>query len=122
MLLSVNQQAGKKLHPAAEWAMSHSFDEIEVDCTITVVLKILDGKCKMSAGEKAAIMEIYDVVRHFPGKLFNDDTHMCIDHARSSLDELNRVEIHRLRVYAESEIPKPIMKKYKAMLRHGLFG
>ena len=57
------QEPVTKLHPAAEWAMSQVFTATEVDCTTAVVLKILDGKCKMLPGEKAAILEIYEVVR-----------------------------------------------------------
>ena len=109
-------------HPAAEWAELQVFNTTDVDCTITVVLKILDGKCKMLAGEKAAIMEIYDVVRNFPGLLFNNETHTTIDSARIKPDRVVIYKIHELRVYAESKIPKPIMKKYKAMLRGALFG
>ena len=30
--------------------------------------------------------------------------------------------IHALRVHAEATIPKPVMKRYKAFLRDGLFG
>lgn len=116
------------MHPAAEWASTQNFDSMEVDCTTTVVLKILDGKCKMLPGEKAAIFEIYDVVRNNTGEIFNDMTHQEIAEARINFEKetgsndqvLQR--IHELRVYAESKIPKPTMKTYKAMLRDGLFG
>jgi len=39
-----------------------------VDCTTAVVLKILDNKCKMHDGEKAAVMHVYDFVKDNPGK------------------------------------------------------
>ena len=112
----------QKIHPAAEWAFGQTFTATDVDCTTTVVLKILDGKCKMLPGEKAAIMEIYDVVRPQPGQLFSNQDHEAIMDARQSMPEPLAARIHELRVYAESQIPKPVMKHYKAMLRHGLFG
>jgi hypothetical protein len=112
-----------KIHPAAEWAYEQSFNAIEVDCTTTVVLKILDGKCKMLPGEKAAIMEIYEVVRGGPGDIFDEQTHALIDRFRSDgQGSALAGRIHELRVYAEQQIPKPAMKTYKAMLRDGLFG
>lgn len=110
------------LHPAAEWASEQSFSSTDVDCTTTVVLKILDGKCKMLPGEKAAIFEIYDVVRMADGFLFDNEAHQTIDKARHDSDETVLQRVHDLRVYAEASIPKPVMKKYKAMLREGLFG
>jgi hypothetical protein len=111
-----------KTHPAAQWAAEQDFNTAEVDCTTTVVLKILDGKCKMLPGEKAAIMEIYDVVRIAPGALFDTAAHETIEQARQQADESVLEQIHQLRVYAEQNIPKPVMKKYKARLREGLFG
>ena len=116
------QEPVTKLHPAAEWAMARVFTTTEVDCTTTVVLKILDGKCKMLPGEKAAILKIYDVVREEPGEIFSKADHITIDQARTETGINVMAHVHELRVYAESKIPKPIMKKYKAMLREGLFG
>ena len=112
----------KKLHPAAQWAREHTFTNTDVDCTITVVLKILDGKCKMLDGEKRAIMEIYDVIGGGPSRIFNDQVFRNIELARTEPTPTVMEDIHALRIYAESEIPKPTMKSYKAMLREGLFG
>ena len=111
-----------KVHPAAEWAAQQKFSSVEVDCTTSVVLKILDGKCNMLPGEKTAIMAIFDVVRTTPGDLFDNRTYLTIDHARQNSDTSVLARIHELRVYAETNIPKPVMKKYKARLRDGLFG
>jgi hypothetical protein len=112
----------EKLHPATAWAQTMSFDATQVDCTTTVVLKILDNKCKMLPGEKAAVMCIYDVVRLQAGTLFDDDAHATISQARENFDDATKTKIHELRVYAEANIPKPVMKAYKAVLRDGLFG
>jgi len=112
----------EKIHPATTWAQSISFDASQVDCTTTVVLKILDNKCKMLPGEKAAVMCIYDVVKLQPGTLFDNAAHATISQARTQADEATMEKIHALRVYAEANIPKPVMKAYKAVLRDGLFG
>ena len=112
----------ESIHPAANWASGRNFSEIEIDCTTTVMLKILDGKCKMLPGEKAAIMEIYKVVRSRPGSIFDAATHQLIDKAWEQNDDRVKDRVHALRLYAEQSIPKPVMKTYKAMLRDGLFG
>lgn len=111
-----------QLHPAAAWARDQVFTTTEIDCTTTVVLKILDGKCKMLPGEKAAIMEIYDVVNAGEGELFSPNDLQVIYMARNIPAQVIMQRIHELRVYAESKIPKPVMKQYKARLRDGLFG
>ena len=68
-------------------------------------------------GEKTAVMHVYDVVKDNSGKLFDDDTHRCIEQSRQGGSDLVANKIHELRVYAEANIPKPVMKAYKAVLR-----
>ena len=111
------------LHPAAEWAKETAFDAMEVDCTTTVVLKILDNKCKMLPGEKLAVMAVYDVIKGRHANLFSDDAHEVITAARNDEPDTEVLEtIHELRLFAEANIAKPVMKAYKAKLRYGLFG
>ena len=76
----------------------------------------------MLPGEKAAIMEIYAVLRSGEGVLFDSEAHQTIDKSWHQEDADLFQRIHELRVYAEASISKPVMKKYKAMLREGLFG
>lgn len=127
----------KAAHPAAQWAIEAGFNPEQVDCTTTVVLKILDGKCKMLPGEMAAIMAIYDVVigdavidavigdaviGDASTRQFGKEVHDAIYAMRFHPDSDAQDRIHRLRVLAEATIPKPVMKHYKAFLRDGLFG
>ncbi len=111
-----------KNHPAVEWALQTEFTPSDVDCTTAVALKILDNKCKMLPGEKEAVLAIYDTVKNKPAKLFDASVHNVISCARQKSDEQVLQAIHALRVSAESQIPKPVMKSYKAFLRDGLFG
>ena len=109
------------IHPAANWARTQTFTPEQVDCTTAVVLKILDGKCKMSTGEKAAVIAIYSVTQTQPGQLFDTAIHTCIEKARMKRAAMAPL-IHQLRLEAESRIPKPTMKAYKDVLRSGLYG
>jgi hypothetical protein len=110
------------VHPAAAWAQEEDFNAAEVDCTTAVALKILDNKCKMLPGEMAAVLAVYDMVKRRPGRLFDVHTHNIIERARNQPSDTLLDAIHALRLYAESHIPKPVMKSYKARLRDGLFG
>ena len=86
------------------------------------MLKILDNKCKMLPGEKLAVMAIYDIVRHLAAPRFDRTVHDAIHAARQEPGNATLGAIHALRVHAEAAIPKPVMKRYKAFLREGLFG
>lgn len=112
----------RSLHPAAEWAMATAFCPVQVDCTTAVALKILDNKCKMLPGEKAAVMAVYDAVKALPGEWLEPAVHDTIARARNEANQDVIQTIHALRVEAEARIPKPVMKAYKAFLREGLFG
>ena len=121
-LTSSPQSGNAALNPAAQWALEVGFNPEQVDCTTTVVLKILDNKCKMLPGEKAAVMAIYDAVRQRPAPLFDNAVHDAISAARQQPTTSVLATIHQLRVHAEDVVPKPVMKSYKAFLRDGLFG
>ncbi len=109
-------------HPAVTWALQAEFNPQQVDCTTAVVLKILDNKCKMSAGEKAAVMAIYNAVKQQPAELFGTHVHEAIRIAQYENNGQSAQMIHELRLQAEARIAKPVMKSYKAFLRNGLFG
>ena len=88
-------------HPAVEWARATEFSGTHVDCTTTVALKILDGKCKMLPGEKTAVLAVYDVVKHLPGKIFRHADYETIALARNpEASGVVMERIHQLRVYA----------------------
>jgi hypothetical protein len=114
--------ATSTLHPAAQWAIEIGFNAEQVDCTTTVVLKILDNKCKMLPGEIAAVMAIYDALWGTPAPLFDDAVHEAIKNMRLHSGTEAQKAVHRFRVQAEAAIPKPVMKRYKAFLHDGLFG
>ncbi|ANQ84655.1 hypothetical protein dqs_1611 [Azoarcus olearius] len=101
----------------AAWAADHLLDPVDVDCTTTVMLKILDGKCKMGPHDKDVIPVLYDAIRHRPGRLLDDAMHALIARARSGEREALVAEIYEHRVLAETAISRPVMKAYKARLR-----
>lgn len=109
-------------HPAAVWARQAALTPSDVDCITAVMLKILDGKCKMGTEEKAALTAIYEVTRGREGTLFDASVHQRIAMARHDGTGHSGPGIHQLRLQAEAMITKPVMKAFKAMLRSALEG
>ncbi|SFC19006.1 hypothetical protein [Tropicimonas isoalkanivorans] len=93
----------------------------EVDCAIAVMLKILDGKCKMPPHEARIMTAVYDVVRHRPALALGADCHRMIATARAENAQRYRADVYEARVLAETRISRPVMKAFKATLRmHGV--
>lgn len=106
-----------KEHVAA-WVQAHPLTPIHVDCAITVMLKILDGKCKMRETEKLVMALLYDEIKHQPSPLLAADTHTLIAAARQQTgDEMMKNLIYEKRLLAEIALSRPVMKAFKAMIR-----
>lgn len=101
----------------ADWVQAHPLSPIHVDCAVTVMLKILDGKCKMRATEKQVMEWLYDEVKNQPGLLLDGSVHALIGQARGNLDEAMKNIIYEHRLLAETAISRPVMKAFKAMIR-----
>ncbi|UCV16436.1 hypothetical protein [Quatrionicoccus australiensis] len=99
------------------WVAANPLAPIEVDCATAVMLKILDGKCKMAADEKIVMAHLYDAVRHLPGGSLGEDSHALIGRARGQDDEALKNFIYEQRVLAETVIGRLVMKAFKAMIR-----
>ena len=109
-------------HPAAVWAMTAPLDPMQIDCVTAIMLKILDHKCKMGAEERLALVAMYRVVCKRKGRLFDQSVHEAITLAQHKAGREDADRIHELRLFAESQIPKPVMKYFKQYLRESLFG
>jgi hypothetical protein len=105
-------------HPVARWAAARELAPLEVDCVTTLMLKIIDGKCKMSSDEKQTIAFVYDAIRTRPGERLGADAHSLIEKARLVADDSELIAaVYEQRLYAETMITRPVMKAFKAMLR-----
>ncbi|OQK15624.1 hypothetical protein AU255_15485 [Methyloprofundus sedimenti] len=105
-----------------QWSLNNPLSPEQVDCVTTVMLKILDGKCKMKAEEKDRMLLLYDQVKTQQGKLMGEEMHQLINHARNNLTDDIKDVIYEKRVLAETTLSRPVMKAFKAMIRQrGLF-
>jgi hypothetical protein len=99
------------------WVQNNPLTPVHIDCATAIMLKILDGKCKMAAGEKRVMAELYDQVKTRPGHNLGADIHSLIARAQSHADEAMKTFIYEKRVLAETMISRPVMKGFKAMIR-----
>lgn len=106
-----------------DWVAEHVLTPPEVDCATAVMLKVLDGKCKMPDVEKVIMTHLYLAVRQQKGIHLGQPIHRRIAKALSwkaqhgRLDEEIRDQIYETRVLAETAISRPVMKRFKARLR-----
>ena len=109
-------------HYIYDWAEAHPLTPIHVDCATTVMLKVLDGKCKMKP-ESMVVMELlYDVVKQRECELIEDDIHALITTSRYRMTDELRQQVYEKRLLAETMISRPVMKAFKKMIRdEGLF-
>ena len=119
----MNQIHVHNLQTINSWLEKNPLQPVHIDCTTTVMLKILDGKCKMNDDEKSVVALLYNIVKDRPGELLGQDIHQLINVARTKPDDDVLELVYEQRLYAEQMISRPVMKAYKAMLRHhGLIG
>ena len=105
----------------AAWLERVSLSLSDIDCANAVMLKILDGKCKMPPLEKQLMAELYWQLGGACGPMLDAATHQLINSAGPDPDESMRLAIYEQRVLAETRISRPVMKAFKAMIReHGL--
>ena len=104
------------------WLTRNPLTPEQVDCATAVMLKILDGKCKMNAAEKPIMRALYHAVKQQPGRRLSDDLHRTIAAAEQSCNDEFRERIYEQRVLAETIISRPVMKAFKRQIRdQGLF-
>lgn len=100
-----------------KWLATHVLHPIHVDCATTVMLKILDGKCKMPDNEKRVMEWLYDQVRLRPGQVLAPSLHALIESARATRDDHMKMLVYEQRLLAETTLSRPVMKSFKAMIR-----
>lgn len=103
------------------WLATATLTPPECDCITAVMLKILDGKCKMPAHEKIIMEALYRETRQLPGHHLQASYHRFIapflNVIRTDIEEEKILAIYEQRVLAETKISRPVMKKFKGRLR-----
>jgi hypothetical protein len=100
------------------WLNKHPLSPVQIDCAVAVMLKILDGKCKMPAAEKRVMTLLYDQIKTQPGQLLDNELHTLIAAGRVQPENHDlKMQIYEKRLLAETVISRPVMKQFKAFIR-----
>lgn len=103
------------------WTNNNILTPAEIDCATAVMLKILDGKCKMPSNEKIIMQSLYIAVKNQEGLYLDHSYHEFIEPflelRKEEISEEQILEIYEKRVLAETQISRPVMKKFKSRLR-----
>ena len=108
----------------SHWLASHPPSLSDIDCITAIQLKILDGKCKMPDIEKVIMSRLYSEISHLQGQALDFSLRSLIAEACQQLEvsgELSEemtMHIYELRLLAESQISRPVMKAFKAHMRN----
>ncbi|THF58661.1 hypothetical protein [Pseudothauera rhizosphaerae] len=105
------------LREPRDWVRDASLYPAEIDCVTAVMLKILDGKCRMAELEKPIMVALYDALKGRHGLRLGADFHDIVARARTEPSEALREAVYEQRVLAETMISRPVMKAFKARLR-----
>jgi hypothetical protein len=109
-------QAEPDWQAISDWAASNNFNLQQVDCLIALMLKILDGKCKMDADTQTSVQLIYQQAHRHRSHLFDERIHGFIANVCHEPAPLSLRQVHELRRYAEDVIPRTVMKGFKQYL------
>lgn len=106
-----------KLSNSQIQSVAATLDPFEIDCAITVALKITDDSCKMDDEQRALFMTLYDHLPHLPSKMFEETVFELITIGRNDPSAFVFSEIKGLREAAMEQITRPKMKAFKAAVR-----
>lgn len=98
-------------------AVAAGLSPFEIECAITVALKIADDSCKMNETQKALFMMLYDAIPAPKTSLFDETVYDLINIGRSDPTAFVFEEIGKLREMAMETIGRPKMKAFKAAVR-----
>ena len=89
----------------------------DVVCVITIMLKVLDGKCKMAESDKRFTTSLYDALLADDCIQGDSDLSGLIAEARRGMSEELRLRVYEERLLAETRLGRPVMKAFKGRLR-----
>ncbi|QKF65801.1 hypothetical protein AVENP_0221 [Arcobacter venerupis] len=109
---------------AYDWALTHNFEEIEIDYASKLALKMLDDSCQMTSHDREVFFNVYDALCDRVDINLDDDVNHLIQVARDRTTIYSKPELANI-VHAckEEIIPNMLrehMKAFKAMVRKNL--
>jgi hypothetical protein len=109
---------------AYDWALTHTFEEIEIDYAARLALKMLDDSCNMTHEDRKVFFNVYDALTDREDVKLEDDVNQLIQLARNRETIFSKPEfahiVHACKMEVMQSTEKKHMKKYKKMVRENL--
>lgn len=109
---------------AYDWAMTHDFEEIEIDYAARLALKMLDDSCNMSHEDRKVFFFVYDAISDREDIKTDDEVNQLIGLARNRQTIFSKPEfapiVHAAKMDVMQNTEKKFMKRFKKMVRKNL--
>lgn len=109
---------------AYDWAMTHDFEEIEIDYAARLALKMLDDACNMSHEDRKVFFFVYDAIADREDIKTDDDVNQLLGLARNRDTIFSKPEfapiVHAAKMDVMQSTEKKYMKRFKKMVRKNL--
>ncbi|MDX1296417.1 MAG: hypothetical protein R3302_09115 [Sulfurimonadaceae bacterium] len=92
-------------------------DPMQIECAITLALKIADDSCKMDDYERSVFMKLYDALPEYKSAFFDDEVFTVIAEGRLTPSAHTFARIKPLREAGMNHVTRPNMKAFKAEVR-----
>lgn len=109
---------------AYDWALVHTFEDIEIDYAARLALKMLDDSCNMTHEDRKVFFYVYDALTDRVDIKLEDEVNQLIQLARNRQTIFSKPEfahiVHACKLEVMQSTEKRDMKRYKKMVRRNL--
>lgn len=109
---------------AYDWALTHNFEDVEIDYAARLALKMLDDSCNMSHEDRKMFFYVYDAICDRADITLDDEVNQLIGLARNRETIFSKPEfapiVHACKMEVMQSTEKKFMKRFKKMVRKNL--
>jgi len=109
---------------AYNWALTHTFEEVEIDYASRLALKMLDDSCNMTHEDRKMFFYVYDAITDREDIKLDDEVNQLLRLARNRQTIFSKPEfapiVHACKMEIMQSTEKKFMKRFKKMVRKNL--
>jgi hypothetical protein len=109
---------------AYDWALTHTFEEVEIDYASRLALKMLDDSCNMTHEDRKMFFYVYDAITDREDIKLDDEVNQLLRLARNRQTIFSKPEfapiVHACKMDIMQSTEKKFMKRFKKMVRKNL--
>jgi len=109
---------------AYNWALTHTFEDVEIDYASRLALKMLDDSCNMTHEDRKMFFYVYDAITDREDIKLDDEVNQLLRLARNRQTIFSKPEfapiVHACKMEIMQSTEKKFMKRFKKMVRKNL--